>query len=284
MKILDIEQRSIQWHDCRRNHIGASETASVMGIGYNSPYQVWLEKIGMSQPKKMNEAMERGVRLECQARDKYNQITGFDMIPIVGEDEEFPFMMASFDGMTCDKKNIVEIKVPGDKNHRMALEGQVPTHYYPQLQKQIYVAGLEKVDYFSYSEESSIVIPIERDNVFIASMIQQEVKFWGLVQSFEPPELTEKDIIKRFDNEWQILAQQYLDCQKKIEVLLEEQELLRKSLILSTGQYNSAGAGIKVTKCVRKGSISYSEIEELKNLDLEKHRKKPTESWRITRY
>ena len=279
-----MEQRTQEWYEYRKNHIGASDTPNVMGIGYESPYQVWLEKIGMSQPKKMNEAMERGVRLEPQAREKYNEMTGYDMMPIIGEDEEFSFMMASFDGMSSDRKHIVEIKIPGQKNHQMALDGQVPTHYYPQLQKQIYVAGLERVDYFSYSEESSIIIPVERDDTFIASMILEEVKFWDLVESFTTPELTEKDVIKRFDSEWQILALQCLDCQKRLEVLQEEYDLLRKSLILSSGQYNSVGSGIRVTKCVRKGSIPYSELEEIKSLDLEKYRKKPTESWRVTRY
>ena len=46
-----------------------------------------------------------------------------------------------------------------------------------------------------------------------------------------------------------------------------------------TGHNRLLCAGIKLTKQTRAGSIDYASIPELKNVDLESYRKKPTTFW-----
>jgi hypothetical protein len=41
------------------------------------------------------------------------------------------------------------------------------------------------------------------------------------------------------------------------------------------------GAGIRLSKIPRKGAVDYSQIECLKELDLEPYRKKSIEYWKI---
>ena len=57
----------------------------------------------------------------------------------------------------------------------------------------------------------------------------------------------------------------------------KEKSVIKDDLtILSEGK-NCQGAGVTLTKVERKGGIDYSSIPELKDIDLEKYRKKSSE-------
>jgi hypothetical protein len=69
---------------------------------------------------------------------------------------------------------------------------------------------------------------------------------------------------------------------ESIKELQKQEEELRKELIFLSGESNSKGAGISLCQVVRKGSVDYSKIPELKEVDLDKYRKDSISSWRIT--
>jgi predicted phage-related endonuclease len=58
-----------------------------------------------------------------------------------------------------DNKRILEIKCIKAEYHAQALGGKVPDLYWPQVQHQLLVTGLRKLDYWSYSESTKFPLP-----------------------------------------------------------------------------------------------------------------------------
>ena len=131
--------------------------------------------------------MKRGTTLEPAARLAYEMATGISVQPMVAEDDLFPFLSASFDGVTKELDRAVEIKC-GRSSHELALSGQIPPYYVAQLQHQMMVAGLAEIDYWSFDGSFGILLKVERDNEFISEMLDAEIAFWQNIVNFEPPE------------------------------------------------------------------------------------------------
>ena len=284
-----MEQRSQEWHDMRKNMIGASDVPVIMGVSpWKTPYQLWLEKVGLRQPEPTNYAQQRGIDNEAQALQKFIEEYGIEpFVPqVVTKDD---WAMASFDGLTFDRSKGVEIKCPGKVDHELALSGQVPEKYYPQLQFQMYVADLKEVSYFSYvSDDDAINLKVERDDAYISEMLSKCRAFLNYMRESVPPALSARDIVQREDDAWLLITEQYKaanavlkeaeEVYKKAEA---EEARLKQALICMSGGFNTEGNGIKLTRIVTKGRVDYKAIPELENVDLEKYRKEPSESWRV---
>ena len=187
MKIYeDLLQGSPEWLEFRRLHIGASDASTIMGLNpWHTKLQLWQEKC-LGWTKEVNNAMRRGTAMEEQARNAYELHTGFVVSPLVAEDDNYPFISASFDGVTSCQKRIVEIKC-GKASHKLAQHGEVPKYYYAQLQQQMYVAGVQLMDYWSFDGTEGILIPVVRDNQIITTLLEKLIEFWDCVQSNTPP-------------------------------------------------------------------------------------------------
>jgi putative phage-type endonuclease len=276
-------QGSKEWLDMRKNCIGASDVPAILNISpWTTPYQLWTYKMGLAEPE-MNSAMARGVAMEEEARQAFNIAHNVTVTPKVYFDDVYPWMMASLDGVSEDKKIVVEIKCPGIADHVIAVEGRIPDKYYPQLQHQLYVSGLRKMYYFSYrSPLDHKVIEVERDDEYIEKMLEKEKEFYRCMTEFDPPPLCDKDYIKRDDDYWASFAEDYKKAKQKRLEGEEEEKYYRHLLITCSGGKNCIGAGLQFTKYHRKGVIEYSKIPELEKVDLEQYRKPAVESYRIT--
>lgn len=192
MQLVSIKQRSRQWLEWRRTKITAGDAPVIMGV---SPYKkidkLYDEKIRCYETN-TTQYMQRGIDLEPIALKAFEKATGLIMFPAVGVHEELDWMAASFDGMTIDGEAIVEIKCPGRRDHNDAAMGGVPFKYYPQLQHQIHVAGLDRAYYFSFDGVSGITLEVPRDDDFIEKMIAKEFEFWNCLRTFTPPTTTPK--------------------------------------------------------------------------------------------
>ena len=140
MKIIKLEQGSPEWLSWRKMVITATDASIIMGNNpWDTPYSCWQRKLGLIEEKKSNEAMERGKRLEPEARDKFNALHGFNMEPAVVESTEHEFLGASLDGITLLGGMLLEIKCGGSKLHDMAVRGEIPAYYRDQMQHQLLV-------------------------------------------------------------------------------------------------------------------------------------------------
>lgn len=275
-------QGSPEWLKWRRERIGASDAPIIMDSSpWTTPYQLWQKKLGYVPDQVKNDAMQRGHDLEPIARAKYIELTGIDVQPAVKQHPAIPYMIASLDGVNFLYTKAVEIKCPGKADHEMAMSGKVPEKYYAQLQHQIEVLGLDVIHYFSFNPISCKLIEINRDQPYIDKLLIEAAKFYECMQKKEPPPLVDRDYTVMGDEEW-LRAASGLLLAKKLRQQYEEKEVAaRKELIALARQRNCCGGGIKMSKSIRRGSIDYSLINEIKEIDLEQYRKPSSEVWRI---
>src|ERR1700690_3070463 len=107
--LLKIDKGSPEWHDLRRNKIGASMAPIVMGVGFKTPYRLWQEMLGFVEPE-VNSAMKRGTLLEPEIRAQYIQMTGIPVEPAVAQHDECPWLIASADGWNEHMRHGAEFK------------------------------------------------------------------------------------------------------------------------------------------------------------------------------
>lgn len=265
----------------RRNFIGASDAPIIMGVSpWRTPIDLYQEKIGMRAPQKENKYMQKGKELEPIARKKFEEIMG-DKFPAKRFfSDEHLWIMASLDGF--NGYDAVEIKT-GAASHKLAKEGIIADYYYPQLQHQMFVAGLTHIHYFSYMYDNDYtLLKCDRDDKYIYEMLKKEIEFWECVKNLDADKLQGKDFQEISDVQFDLLCEEWKIIQKiKLEISLEEEEV-KKRLLSFCQNENICGSGIKIEKIKRKGSVNYSAIFELNGIDLDKYRKESTDYWKIS--
>jgi len=271
-----------EWHELRRNSIGASDAAAIIGISpWETRYQLWCEKLGAAQ-QKQNYVMSRGSAMEPQARAEYEKSVGAQFFPEVVFHDKYPFLMASLDGMSLDGKHAVEIKCPGKETFNQAKQGIVPPHYYAQLQHQMMCAKLEKIDYYCFNGDEGVCINVPFDDKYAEELLEEELKFWALVKSKTPPKLSEKDYrIVEEDPEWFLRAKRLREIEDQISALEDEKSFLKDEMIQYAEGHSCKGCGVTLTLSMRKGNVNYSKVPQLVGVDLEPFRGKSTEIWTL---
>lgn len=279
----EIQQQTPEWLEMRREKIGASDAPVIMGVSpWKSPYELWVEKMGLAETTYRSSSMQRGIDLEQEARDEVSKRFKGTFKPKVVVNANIHWQMASLDGIDEDGGIIVEIKCPGKKDHDIASNGEIPEKYYPQLQHQMCVCDLPDMMYFSYNgnpEESACVI-VQRDDEYIKKLIEKETEFWQCMQTFTPPALTERDYTKRTDLQWKNTAYEWTMAQRLLKECERKENELRKRLITLSDGKNSVGSGLKVSKVIRKGTIDYAKIPY--EVNVEEYRNESIQYWKVS--
>lgn len=159
---LDCEQGTEEWLTARLGIPTATGISNIVTPAgkKSASYNAYLAELvaesieGLSETFK-SDSMERGNRLEPQARMAYEFETGNDVIQVGGvylnADKD---LMISPDGLIPKLKKGLEIKCPKMKTHiKYLLEGGVPTEYIIQVQSALWVTGYETWDFVSYCPE-----------------------------------------------------------------------------------------------------------------------------------
>lgn len=125
----------------------------------------------------------------------------------------------------------------------------------------------------------------------IMSVTSEDLKWMGYQSGKEGFIRQEEDAItlslelypdhKERDQEWIRIAQECRKIQEVRRSIEEKESLLIAQLKLVSKGMNSKGGGFIFTKTLRKGSIEYNRIPELKGIDLESYRKAQVESWKL---
>lgn len=266
----------------RKNYLGASDAPVVMGVSpWRTPYQLWQDKLGLGGEQPDNYAMKRGREKEEIARDAYILHTGVEVAPKQVFHPKIRFMMANLDGLSNDSKVAVEIKCPGEEDHLKAKKGEIPEKYFPQLQHQLSVSGLDGMHYFSWRNDDIALVEVEKDPAYIKKMCSEEKKFWKHVEELTPPAYTDRDYETRHDAEWKEMATELNAALREKAWAEEKEKVFRDRLIQLANGKNCRGAGISLKKIMKKGNVKYSNIPELKSLDLEMYRGPSSSYWKI---
>ena len=87
MKIIDLKQRTPQWHAWRNAGVTASEAPVLMGSPYKTPWRLWAEKRGLVLQEDLsgNPHVQRGLREEPIARRRFEDRHGVMLLPICAQ-------------------------------------------------------------------------------------------------------------------------------------------------------------------------------------------------------
>jgi putative phage-type endonuclease len=263
------------WLGWRLSGIGSSDAPIVMKSSpWSTPYKLWEIKTGRAQGQAANIFMRRGLELEPIAREKYQLQTGVLMPAVNVENPKMPFIRASLDGMNMRKG--LEIKCPGPKDHAEALAGRIPEKYVWQLRHQMLAADLDIVDYYSFDGKDGVIIPFHREEKPENELLKAEKEFWDFVLSNVAPPYSDGDYRKVTDDELVALCELYKSNKALLDALEEQQSELKKKLSANVSDSPILCAGVAIQTITRKGNVDYAKIPELKGIDLEQFRKKPT--------
>ena len=172
-----------EWLEERRKGIGGSDAAAIAGLSrYRSPFQVYMEKLGLIEPAEENEAMYWGTRLEEIVADEFSKRTGLKIRRrnAILQHPEHKFMLANVDRLIVGKDEGLECKTASAYKADEWKDDDIPWEYAIQCYHYMAVTGysawwiavLIGGNRFVYKR-------IERDENIIANLIKIESDFWN---------------------------------------------------------------------------------------------------------
>jgi putative phage-type endonuclease len=191
--IHHFEQGEPSWHEWRKTGLGASNMSVLMGslpFQYEDVLTLWKEKALGIKIDRFSAAINEGWANEEEARQVYIKKTGIQVKPVCLTHPEYPFLRASLDGLSDDRKIVVEIKCPQPGNFKKAQQGKVLDYYYTQLQQQVGICnalfGNETVDYYVYRGGQDVLFRVPFNRAYFAEIIRRGKMFWDMVESKTP--------------------------------------------------------------------------------------------------
>lgn len=306
MKIVNLSQDGDDWLKWRREGITATDSVIILGLSpYKTVWQLWAEKTGFADVEDLstNPNVLRGVMLEDEARQKFEERFDDLILPMCVESTTHPLIRASLDGLTSNGEP-VELKCPGTKNWDDVVENGTKSNaynlYYPQVQHQILVTEAEKGFLVFYCPgEALVVFEIEPDIEMHKDIVSKGEAFFEAVKTKTAPiKDPEKDTFLPSGNsaaQWVYFADQYRTYESEIKELKDRlaeiqrmQKPVREELEQMMGEFSRADyGGVQITKYVADGRIDYKKaVGELApdatDEDLEKYRGKPSARSRVT--
>lgn len=187
--VIQLAQGTTEWLTWRSGGIGASDAPAILGENpWKTRKELFEQKIGITPPEEVNYAMARGTALEPEARQAYNSRTGRWMQPACLQSNVYQWLRASVDGITPTLDALVEIKCGQSVYRNTSESGQVPGYYYAQLQHMLAVTSLPAIDFWCYLPgRPALLISVQRDDRYIARLLQQEYEFWLAVLRHRGP-------------------------------------------------------------------------------------------------
>jgi len=187
------------WLEERKKGIGGSDVAGILGLSkWSTPYSIYADKRGESEPSETNVDMLIGTMVEPWLFDEYKRTTGLDVQKVseILYDAEYPFLLANVDGLLDDR--VVEFKTARDDSEwGDPGTDQCPTPYVLQVQHYMRVADRPMCDLgvlFKNSRAPEIVLyRIERDDDLLALIVPKLVEFWRCVQEGIAPAAVSSD-------------------------------------------------------------------------------------------
>ena len=230
-----------EWLAARRNGIGASEAAAVLGLSpWQSRYALWAEKTGLVEPvddPAMEERFAVGKLMEPIIAKLFTRTTGIKVWRntrnVITRSTDHPFMFCTLDGEAHDA-SVWEAKTADAWTAAKWRDG-VPEEIWIQVQHQMACRGLDAAWVAAFRNMSLEAFRIERDEEFIRDLIEREREFWTLVETKTPPEIDGHDattaILKRTpQTDTDIIALPFEAAEKHcVRVRLSEEIKVRKA-------------------------------------------------------
>lgn len=191
--VVDVTSDTPAWEEERRNSVGASEVAMVMGLSsYGTALDVYKHKLGID--RHFDPVLSFiGHESEPIIQKWVERFSGLDVALLPGfmaRSVEFPFLHASFDRVATSPFTTFQFKTAGQYVGHHWDEG-IPTDIRVQVQAEMCVAGTPRAAVVVWIGGREFRLFWEaRDDRFIREqMIPQLMQFWdGNVRAKVTPE------------------------------------------------------------------------------------------------
>lgn len=183
-----------EWLKLRTNHIGGSEAGAVVGLNpHVSPYSLWAQKTGQSEPFEGNLTTKVGAYLEEFVAKLFEEETGKKVRRknAMLVNDKFPWAEANVDRMVVGEDALLEIKTTNSLPvMRMTKRGEYPSQWYCQVMHYMAVTELKKA-YLAVliNCREFQLFEIERDEEEIKALMAAEERFWKCVEDMTPPDI-----------------------------------------------------------------------------------------------
>lgn len=186
-----IHKTESDWLDARRQTIGASEVATIIGANkYDSAFALFHRKKS-GEHWDGNIATKVGHALEPLIADLYQRETGeqvYDPGPYtVYTSEETPILACTPDRLIGDPiQKCVELKTIGE--HAARQDHEPPVGYQVQVQAQMYVLGIDSGDLaVLVGNRKFEIMPLDRHDRIIKMIVEKCKEFFDRLQNDDPP-------------------------------------------------------------------------------------------------
>jgi len=204
------EAARTEWLQERATGIGGSDAAAVCGMSpWHTPLDIYMEKVGyLDQVGRGRDEetpdMRRGTLLEPVVLQMYTDETGV----VVRKPEEsvvsadYPFMRANLDGLTMPNEDVgIEAKTSRNRaGWGEPWTAEIPVVYLFQVQHNMVASGLDVFHVpVLFGDFEFAVYEVEADREFQGLMIEQEARFWAMIEARTPPDpVNDADVSKRW--------------------------------------------------------------------------------------
>ena len=255
-KIADTKKISHEeWLKLRKCSIGGSDSAACVNMNpYSGLLTLYADKMGLSSEKDTSEAMRLGTDLEQYVAERFMEKTGKKVRNDFGmyADDDYDFLTANIDRKVVGENAGLECKVMGSFHGYNFENGDVPSHYFCQVQHYMMVMGFDMV-YLAILvlQRGLYVIEVKRDDDFIKQLREAETAFW--TQYIMQDRMPEPD---GSDSSLDILRQLYPKGYKDLEVTIPGLDRMvtdYKSIKEIADDYGQQAERIKAQICQKLG-------------------------------
>lgn len=284
-------KKSDEWIARRLKSIGGSDISAITGRStFKTSYELFLEKTGKIVPPDLSSLPHiiRGHLSEEIARERIERETLTAYRPKFWQHPTCEFMTASDDGFSHELNQTLEIKALGKEKHKEVKAGIIPPMYMDQMQWGLMISGCVKCIFISYrvEEDEMLTIDVFPDKKYQDELMAAGMNFWlNNVLKDKAPELGDGDYVEVKNERLEALTKEYEALYKKSKMDEARIAEITEELKPYTATQRAIRCGeIKLLRSERMGSIDYKKYLEDSNIssvDMEKYRRKPTESFRV---
>lgn len=191
-----IEQRTPEWYEARKNMLTASDVATVIGTNPYEKYDSLVRKKSYGENAFFgNAATAHGQEHEDNARLLFGKLYELDTWEVgLFRHNEHKWLGGSPDGIASDG-SLIEIKCPLKRE----IKHYIPEYYYPQVQLCMEVLDRPKCYFIQYYPETIYsdglmdVLEIERNKEWFEMNLPKMRSFWDeVLYNRKHPELKEE--------------------------------------------------------------------------------------------
>ena len=255
-KIADTKKMTHdEWVALRKSSIGGSDAAICVNMNpYSDLLTLYADKKSLSSEKDTSEAMRLGTDLEQYVAERFMEKTGKKVRNdfFMYADDDYDYITANIDRRIVGENAGLECKVMGSFHGYNFENGDIPSHYFCQVQHYCMVMGFDMV-YLAILvlQRGLYVIEVKRDDDFIKSLREAETAFW--TQYIMQDRMPEPD---GSDSSLDTLRQLYPKGYKDLEVTIPGLDRMitdYKSIKEIADDYGKQAEKIKAQICQKLG-------------------------------